>query len=207
MPCVARASTSLIILLFSELSSSSSLIRSRIGPTCRCTYFLLANGCVTRFTRFGSSPSQKSLGVWGGSGSRSLALCDVEVALTVELPCCANPGSASAETSMHTNIEFFIVNSLLWRVAQKPPLQPDRRLFDPLDCAPSGPNLQALHRLRPGFFSLNPLVCRNLHLDIPPAGRRIPALSQGDQVANLFQPRSGERNTAHGASRGSGLEK
>ena len=38
-------------------NSSSSLMRSRIGPTWRCTYFLLANGCVTRFARLGSSPS------------------------------------------------------------------------------------------------------------------------------------------------------
>ena len=63
-----------------------------MGPTCRCTYFLLANGCVTRFTRLGSSPSQKSLGVGAGSGSSSLALalCEAEAvaagcALAVEI--------------------------------------------------------------------------------------------------------------------------
>src|ERR1700689_5987450 len=180
MPCVARASTSLIILLFSEDSSSSSLIRSRIGPTCRCTYFLLANGCVTRFTRFGSSPSQKSLGVCDGSGSRSLALCEVElelveVALPLELLCCANPGSASADTIMHTKILFFIFSSLL-ASGTKPSTPAGSASIDPLDCAPSGPNLQALHRFREAFCTPIQPVCRNLHLDI---------LAIQDQHSNL----------------------
>ncbi len=88
-----------------------------MGPTCRCTYFLLANGCVTRFTRLGSSPSQKSLGVGTGSGSSSLALalCEAEGvaaggALAVEMVCCANPGSASAaDKSSVMNIRFFFI--------------------------------------------------------------------------------------------------
>src|ERR1035438_8867608 len=48
-----------------------------MGAGSRCTYFLLANGCVTRFTRFGSSPSQKLTGLSAGIGCRS-ALCEAE---------------------------------------------------------------------------------------------------------------------------------
>src|SRR6201993_151217 len=44
MPCVARASTSLICLLLAEVSSSSSFTRSRMGSVWRCTYFLRAKG-------------------------------------------------------------------------------------------------------------------------------------------------------------------
>jgi hypothetical protein len=100
-----------------------------MGPTCRCTYFLLANGCVTRFTKLGSSPSQKSLGVEGGSGSLSLALalalCEAEAvaagcAFEFESVCCANPGSATAvNRSMDRNIRFFIfdLSTFFFRVA------------------------------------------------------------------------------------------
>src|SRR5579863_1181150 len=44
MPCWARESTSLIILVFPAVSSSSSFTRSRIGSVWRCTYFLRAHG-------------------------------------------------------------------------------------------------------------------------------------------------------------------
>ena len=44
MPCCARASVSLIALLFEAVNSSSSLMRSRIGWVWRATYFLRANG-------------------------------------------------------------------------------------------------------------------------------------------------------------------
>src|SRR3954465_6278270 len=44
MPEEARWSTSLICLLLAEVSSSSSLTRSRMGSVWRCTYFLRAKG-------------------------------------------------------------------------------------------------------------------------------------------------------------------
>ncbi len=44
IPCCARASVSLIALCSSAVSSSSSLMRSRIGWVWRATYFLRANG-------------------------------------------------------------------------------------------------------------------------------------------------------------------
>src|ERR1039458_1326183 len=133
MPCCARPSTSLIVLLFSEVNSSSSLMRSRMGPTWRCTYFLLANGCVTRFTKLGSSPSQKSLGVEGGSGSLSLALalCEAEAVaagcgVEFESVCCATRGSAIAmNRSMDRNVRFFIFDFLLPSGTLGAPLQPD----------------------------------------------------------------------------------
>src|SRR5579864_5060191 len=112
MPCWARESTSLIALLFSAVIPSSSFTRSRIGTVKRCTYFLLANGCVTRFTKFGSSPSQKSLLLGGCSGSL-LAVCEAGGTCpdcgALELVCCADPGIATAaDKSSAANICFFI---------------------------------------------------------------------------------------------------
>src|ERR1035438_829163 len=87
-----------------------------MGAGSRCTYFLLANGCVTRFTRFGSSPSQKLTGLSAGIGCRS-ALCEAEAVAgcAFELDvCCANPGSASAaHRNMGRTIRFFIFDFLL----------------------------------------------------------------------------------------------
>src|SRR5258707_10623614 len=96
MPCCERASTSLIEALLDAVISSSSFNRSLMGRVMRCTYFLLANGCVTRLTRFGSSPSQKSVAVCRGNGSSTLSLVEVAGG-AVELFCCANPGSVRAE--------------------------------------------------------------------------------------------------------------
>src|SRR5579862_2157155 len=132
MPCVARVSTSLIEPLFSEVNWSSSLMRSRIGPTSRCTYFLLANGCVTKFTRFGSSPSQKFFDVGGGIGSLSPVTgpCDVEVLWSagwlLELVCCASPGRARALLNSRVkNMRDFICYLLHWLIeGSLPPGRP-----------------------------------------------------------------------------------
>ena len=85
MPCQARASTSLVVLLLVAFTSSSSLIRSRMGSTRRCTYPLLANGCKMSHAKPDSSPSQKS--VWSPSA---------DCALDFGLVCCANAGRASS---------------------------------------------------------------------------------------------------------------
>src|SRR5579864_9444693 len=83
-----------------------------MGPTRRCTYFLLANGWVTRFTRLGSSPSQKPLVAGGGIGSRAL-LDAGAVWSEVELVCCASPGSATiVAKSRAKNIGCFIFDLL-----------------------------------------------------------------------------------------------
>src|SRR6266849_2413331 len=97
MPCWALPSTSLIILELDAVNASSSLMRSRMGRICLCTYDLRANGWDTRFTALGSSPSQKSPLVVGRSGSLpvvttlceagALRLADAAGALEFELGC------------------------------------------------------------------------------------------------------------------------
>src|SRR3954452_23772650 len=118
-------------------------MRSRIGVTWRCTYFLLANGCVTRFTRFGSSPSQKSFGRGEGRGSRSLALWVAPALAELEeetlLVCCANAVSAN-RTTTSSNMRYFI--STFPRVELDSPLQPEWACCVRLDCAPWRRNLQ-----------------------------------------------------------------
>src|SRR5271165_2527740 len=68
---------SLMAAASEALICSSSLRRSLMGRVSRCTYFLLAKGCVTRLARLGSSPSQKSVLVVGGSGSRFVVVAGV----------------------------------------------------------------------------------------------------------------------------------
>src|SRR6266576_3250706 len=115
-------------------------MRSRIGVTWRCTYFLLAKGWVTRFTRLGSSPSQKSLGRGDASGSRSLALCvtvppaDFEDELL--LVCCANAASAKRMIPARNTL---ILISTYSRVE----LPPGWASLLLIDCAPRRPDLQA----------------------------------------------------------------
>src|SRR5579863_8901417 len=94
MPCCERASMSLIVAASEAVISSNSVSRSLIGRVIRCTYFLLANGCVIRLTRLGSSPSQKSVGVCGGSGSIMGVLVEVDDG-GVAVLCCAKPGIAN----------------------------------------------------------------------------------------------------------------
>src|SRR5579864_3676657 len=65
MPVWARESVSLMDLLLAEVSSSSSLTRSRMGSVWRCTYFLRANG----FTR-PQKPSREG----GARGALPVAL-------------------------------------------------------------------------------------------------------------------------------------
>ncbi len=106
MPCCARASTSLVIAAFDVVSSSNSWSRSLIGRVMRATYLWLAKGCVTRLTRLGSSPSQKSVGVCGGSGSRAVWLAGAGVGVAA---CWDSAGSASVvEISRDVSMRFFI---------------------------------------------------------------------------------------------------
>src|SRR5581483_8100495 len=91
---------------------SSSFNRSRMGSTWRCTYFLLAKGWVIRLTRFGSSPSQKSLGRGEESGSRSVALPDAAASGdAVVLVCWAK--AADANTNNRTQPRIFIISTFL----------------------------------------------------------------------------------------------
>src|SRR5450432_1782969 len=130
MPCCERESTSLIAVLLDAVISSGSFRRSLMGRVIRCTYFLLANGCVTRLTRFGSSPSQKSVAVCGGSGSSTLSFV-VEVAggAVVSL-CCANPGRVRAENRNANKSDvvamriFILTYPFEWRSSWDP-LQPE----------------------------------------------------------------------------------
>src|SRR5271165_700134 len=67
---------SLMAAASEALICSSSFSRSLMGRVSRCTYFLLAKGCVTRLARLGSSPSQISPLLTGGSGSRFACVVD-----------------------------------------------------------------------------------------------------------------------------------
>src|SRR5215831_2667804 len=112
-PFCERPSTSLILFAFSAVISSSSLTRSRIGTVYRSTYFLLANGCVTRFARFGSSPSQKFVALGAVRGSRSLCVAWLAAVDTEELVLlsCAHALSANAmQKIIDRNMQFFISN-------------------------------------------------------------------------------------------------
>src|SRR4029077_123210 len=114
MPCCALESTSLIILPWAAVNSSSSLTWSRMGSTCRLTYALVANGWVMSAPRLGSSPSQKSC--WEDCFSPAFG-CELEAdgadcALEVELGCCANAASATTvDKSSVKNIRLFISSS------------------------------------------------------------------------------------------------
>src|SRR5579864_6995055 len=133
-----------------------------MGPTRRCTYFLLANGCVTRFTRLGSSPSQKPLVAGGGIGSRPLVDAGA-VWSDVELDCCANPGRARATDKKRIrNIGCFIFDLLPSDTSG------DFRRMDirhsTVDCARSGPKLQVLHQYRMRFLRQQCCMCAELFI-------------------------------------------
>src|ERR1700758_940351 len=115
MPCWARASVSLIFLLFEAVSSSSSLMRSRIGSVCRATYFLRANG----FTR-PQKPSRASgcKGCLPVAVSPFICVCEedwvvVDWVWEVELSC-AKAGMARVAASSRTtkSVQFFILDFL-----------------------------------------------------------------------------------------------
>src|SRR5450755_1324168 len=148
MPCWALASTFLIILVLDAVNASSSLIRSRMGRICRCTYALRANGWEMRFTALGSSPSQKSPLSTGRSGSLPVVstLCEAGAVrsadaagcgLEFELVCRANAETAStADKSRVTNMLFFTSTSCeprpcdrCWRCSQLAPLPGQRPDF------------------------------------------------------------------------------
>src|SRR5208337_87834 len=112
------------------VSSSSSLTRSRMGCTCRCTYPLLANGCKTSHAKPGSSPSQKS--VWSLSAG---------CALEFELVCCANAGSASTvDKSSVVHMRFFISSSF-GVGSLRAPRQPDGQCWRHMAAKPETSNL------------------------------------------------------------------
>src|SRR5579872_228854 len=130
MPCCARESTSLIILLLAAVRSSSSFKRSRMGCVWRWTYFLRANG----FTR-PQNPSRA-----GGCNGFPVALsvgvlvlvCDEVCAgwLAVVWSCelelelvCAKAGKANRATTTKATSAFFFICVI-------PP--PGKRLSSPL---------------------------------------------------------------------------
>src|SRR5215469_700692 len=115
MPCCARESTSLIIFEFVAVSSSSSLMRSRIGWVWRCTYFLRANGLIFPQKPWwlsycnGALPVAVSpLGVVGDDDA-----CD-DWSLVVEFAgCWASAGSERTNaTNNATTARFFIFDIL-----------------------------------------------------------------------------------------------
>src|SRR5690349_24360264 len=79
-----------------------------MGPTYRCTYFLVVNGCLTRLTKFGSSPSQKSFGRGEVNGSLPLAVETAASPVGV-LVCWAV--AADANTSTSAKIMLFLIST------------------------------------------------------------------------------------------------
>src|ERR1700690_3298049 len=100
IPAWARESTSLIILLLAEVSSSNSFTRSRIGWVWRCTYFLRAKGLTL--------PQKPS---WDSyvNGALPVALSAAGAGVLVDAAVCATTGSASKKAMNNaTTARFFI---------------------------------------------------------------------------------------------------
>src|SRR5579864_305900 len=118
-----------------------------MGRVIRCTYFLLAKGCVTRLTRLGSSPSQKSVLVGAGIGSGLIAVWEAGLLWPesaagmeeLEFDCWDRPGTASAaDRSSATKMRF---------IRQPPPAStgmPELGFCGTHDCALTRTKLQGL---------------------------------------------------------------
>ena len=186
MPCWERLSTSWIFDVFSAVIWSSSFRRSLIGWVCRSTYFFLANGCVTRFTRFGSSPSQKSCEEGSCNRSRSLLCIDAAELDEFEFVCAQVAGVSMLERNIATTIWLFILTFPGWMTTQPSPME----TFIALDCPRQRMKPQA--RMLPSTLVVSGSPDRR---DAHVQGTR---LSKGQIVIDLGDSDNQERDYMHG---------